>query len=80
MVCPMCIIDGAIIASCRFFGVPDVVTTFLLGILTLSLAIVTLRWIKEKLLLEKTYRGSLVFITAVYSTLTILAMRLVGMF
>ena len=80
MVCPVCIIDGAIIASCRFLGFPDAITAFLLGILTLSLAIVTLRWLKEKLLLEKTYRGSLVFILAVYSTLTILAMRLVGMF
>ena len=80
MVCPVCIIDGAIIASCRFFGVPDVVTAVFLGVLLSQFANITLRYLKEKLLLEKTYRGSLVFITAVYSTLTLLAMRLVGMF
>ena len=81
IVCPVCIIDGALIFSCRFFGIPDPVTTFFLGILTLSLASVTLRYIKDKLLVDKyTPRGSLLFITAIYSVITLAFMRMLGMF
>ena len=80
MVCPVCVVDGLIIASCRFFGVPDPVTSFLLGILTLSLAIVTLRYLKDKLLLTDVPKGALVFILVVYSIMTLAAMRYLGMF
>ena len=80
MPCPVCIIDGAIIASCRFFGVPDVVTAVFLGVLLSQFANITLRYLKEKLLLEKTIKGSLIFILGVYIVLTLLAMRLIGMF
>ena len=47
MVCPVCIVDGIVIAACRFFGVPDVVTAFLIGVLTVHLAMITHRWIKK---------------------------------
>lgn len=79
IVCPVCIIDGLAIASCRFLGLPDSVTAFFLGIITLSLAIVTLHWIKSKYSLEKAPKGLLLFITAMYSISTLLAMKIVGM-
>lgn len=80
MVCPICLIDGLAIASCRFFGIPDPVTTYFIGVITLSLAIVTLRWLKSKLLLDKTPRGTLLFILGVYTTITFVTMRIIGMF
>lgn len=80
IVCPVCVLDGLVIASCRFFGIPDPVTSFFLGIITLSLAIVTLQWVKSKLLLTKSPKGSLIFITAIYSVITLITMRLIGMF
>lgn len=79
MACPICIVDGVIIASCRFFGVPDPITSYLLGILTLSIAILTIRYIKSKLLLTKTPKGSLVFVVIIYSSITIWIMNLLGM-
>lgn len=80
MVCPVCVVDGIVIASCRFFGLPDVVTAVFLGVLLSQFANITLRYLKEKLLLDKTIKGSLMFILGVYIVLTLLAMRLVGMF
>lgn len=81
IVCPVCVVDVPVIAFCRFLGVPDPVTSFFLGIIALSLAMVTLRWLKDKLLINKAApKGSLLFITAAYSVLTLIAMRLVGMF
>ena len=47
MACPVCIVDGIVITVCRFFGVPDVVTSFLIGVLTVHLAMLTHRWIKN---------------------------------
>lgn len=79
MPCPVCIIDAVIICGCRFFGIPDPVTTYFIGIITLSLAIVTLRYIKTKLLLNKAPKGSLVFITTIYSVLTLVVMKYIGM-
>lgn len=80
MVCPVCISNGAVVAVCRFFGVPDSVTGVFIGVLTLALAIVTLNYLKDKLLINKAPRGSLIFILAVYLTITFVAMRLIGMF
>ena len=80
MPCPVCVADAIVIMSCRFFGIPDVITTFFLGIATLSLAIVTLRWLKGMLLLDDAPRGSLLIITAAFSALALLSMWLVGMF
>lgn len=79
MVCPVCVIDGAIIASCRFLGVPDPITSFFLGILTLTFAIVTLKWLESKLLLNKTPKGALIIILTIYSVITIFSMQLIGM-
>ena len=81
MVCPVCVVDGFVIASCRFLGVPDVITAFLIGIITLSLAMVTLKYLKRKLMVETSApKGSLLFILAVYSVVTIAAMKYLGMF
>ena len=80
MPCPVCIIDAVIICGCRFFGIPDPVTTYFIGMITLSLSIITLRYLKSKLLLNKAPKGSLVFITAIYSVLSICAMKYIGMF
>ena len=79
MACPVCIVDGVIIASCRLFGVPDVITSFLLGILTLSIAILTIRYIKSKLLLTITPKGCLVVVVFVYSFITLWIMKLLRM-
>ena len=78
--CPVCIIDGALIFSCRFFGVPDPVTSFLLGIFTMTLAIVTLRYLRDKLRLTDVPKGALIFILVVYSVITLATMRLIGFF
>ena len=80
IVCPVCVVDGFVIASCRFLGVPDPVTSYFIGVITLSLAIITLKWLKDKLLLDKTPKGSLLFILAVYSVITLISMRMLGMF
>ena len=79
MGCPVCIVDGIIIVSCRYFGVPDVITSYLLGVLVLSMSILTNRYIKSKLLLEKTLKYSLVVVLSIYTIITLGSMKLLGM-
>lgn len=79
MPCPVCVVDAVIICGCRFFGIPDPVTCLLLGVIAMSLAIVTLRWIKKNFYIDETPKGSLIFILTVYLILALLTMKAVGM-
>lgn len=79
MPCPVCVIDCLVIASCRFFGIPDVITAYLIGILTLSVTIVTIQWMKAYFKVEKAPKYTLLLILVLYSTITIIAMEAIGM-
>lgn len=74
MVCPVCIIDGIVITACRFFGVPDVVTAFLVGVLTVHLAMLTHRWIKSR-----EYKSNYYVILFIFIAITLYTLYVVGM-
>ena len=38
MVCPVCVGSAGVAVACKFFGVPDAITFFLVGIFTCSVA------------------------------------------
>lgn len=79
MVCPVCIIDGIFISSCRFLGIPDIITAYFIGIFTLSISIVTLKWVKKKLFIEHAPNYYIVIILFIYSTITLWIMNQIGM-
>ena len=79
MPCPVCIIDGFVIASCRFLGVPDTITAYFIGIITLSFALITVKWLKGYFKMEKAPKYTLLLILLLYTTLTLLAMDYIGM-
>ncbi|MCK5614930.1 hypothetical protein KAR91_74395 [Candidatus Pacearchaeota archaeon] len=81
MVCPVCIIDGIVITACRFFGVPDVVTAFLVGVLTVHLAMLTHRWIKkhDEGVVDKNYALNYYAILFIFIVITLYTLHVVGM-
>ena len=74
MVCPVCIVDGIVITACNFFGVPDVITAFLVGLLTVHLAMLTHRWIKDR-----QYKSNYYFVLFLFIVVTLYALKVVGM-
>ena len=74
MVCPVCIVDGIVITACRFFGVPDVVTSFLIGVLTVHLAMLTHHWIKNR-----QYKSNYYVIVLLFTVVTLYTLKVVGM-
>ena len=74
MACPVCIVDGIVITVCRFFGVPDVVTSFFIGLLTVHLAMLTHRWIKKKGHVSNYY-----VVLSLFTVVTLYGLHVVGM-
>ena len=74
MVCPVCIVDGIVITACRFFGVPDVVTAFFIGLITVHLAMLTHRWIKNKGYVSNYYYVLLIFVVVTLYSLYVVGM------
>ena len=74
MVCPVCIVDGIVISACRFFGVPDAVTAFLVGVLTVHLAMLTHRWIKGR-----EYKSNYYAILFIFIVITLYTLYVIGM-
>lgn len=79
MVCPLCVIDGIVIVGFRFLGVPDIITAYLIGIFTLSIGIVTLKYVKKKLFIEHAPKYYILIILFIYSTITLWGMKSIGM-
>ena len=79
MVCPVCIIDGFVIISCRFLGIPDVVTAHFIGVLTAFLSIITVSWLKKRVGREDTPKFILLLTVILLSAITLYSMRLIGM-
>lgn len=81
MPCPICVLDGAIIITCRFLGIPDVIMAFLIGIFTMSASYWTHAYIKawQKRYDFKIYRGQLVVIVVVFGLFTIYVFKLFGL-
>lgn len=79
--CPICIIDGAIIIACRFWGIPDVIMAFLIGVFTMSASYWTHVYIKtwQKQYNFKIYRGQLVVIVVMFGLFTIYVFKLFGL-
>jgi len=77
MICPICVVDGVTIAACRLFGIPDVITVYLLGILTMSFALATNR-VLTKSTKWKTVPYQLLLITALYSIITVWTLDVMG--
>jgi hypothetical protein len=48
MVCPVCIIDGALISGCKVLGIPDPITFTLIGSLTTVVALQLEKKVREK--------------------------------
>jgi uncharacterized YccA/Bax inhibitor family protein len=76
MVCPSCVVGGVAVYSCRYLGLPDVITAMVLGMLSVLFAIQTYRYIKSK---KATPKFILVFINVMYGLLTIYTMKYFGM-
>ena len=74
MVCPVCIVDGIVITACKFFGVPDVITAFLIGLLTAHLAILTHRWIKSR-----EYKSNYYVVILLFTVVTLYTLKVAGM-
>lgn len=74
MVCPACVVNGIVITACKFFGVPDVVTSFLIGVLTVHLALLTHRWIKNRQCKSSYYAILFLFVVATLYVLKVMGM------
>ena len=58
----------------KFFGVPDVVTSFLVGVLTVHLALLTHRWIKNRQCKSSYYAILFLFVVATLYVLKVMGM------
>jgi len=78
MTCPVCVVGGVTYYACMFFGVPDVVSACILGMLTTSLAFLankklnaSSRWKKQPF--------QLVFLQVIFGVNAIMSLKLYGM-
>lgn len=79
--CPVCVLDGVVILTCRFLGIPDVIMAFLIGILTMSASYWTHSYIKawQNKYNSKIYRGQLVVIVFIFGIFTVYVFKVFGM-
>ena len=76
MVCPVCVVGGIGFILSRIFGFPDVVVSFIIGMLATSTAfwmnhIVSKRWKKRK--------GQLVTLNILSGILFLYSLKLIGL-
>ena len=76
MVCPVCVVGGIGFILSRIFGFPDVVVSFITGMLTTSTAywvnhLMTKRWKKRK--------GQLLAINILSGILFLYSLKLIGL-
>ena len=48
MVCPVCVVSAGVGIACKFFGVPDILTGTIIGVLMASLGYSTSIWFHKK--------------------------------
>ncbi len=48
MVCPVCVVNGAVISGCKVLGIPDPITFTLIGSLTTVVALQIEKKLREK--------------------------------
>ena len=76
MVCPVCVVGGIGFILSRIFGFPDVVVSFVIGMMATSTAywvnhIMTKRWNKRK--------GQLVIINILSGIIFLYSLKLIGL-